>query len=225
MFAKLLGRAYTAPEEEAYQRLARKGYKPASIIDVGAYEGNWTRLARSVFPGTPAMMVEAQPAKLPILQTVVSELPQVRLESAVLSGTRGEEITFFAMETGSSMMPERSNVDREQLTLKTETLDHLAQDIKGPIFLKIDVQGAELKVLSGGEETLKRCDLVQLEIAVLHYNEGAPTFLEVIQYMDDHGFVPYDLSGSSRPNGVDLVQVDWLFVRRDSELRTEFFQF
>ena len=37
-------------EEEAYRRLFHRGYRPASKVDVGAYEGNWTRLARCVFP-------------------------------------------------------------------------------------------------------------------------------------------------------------------------------
>jgi len=80
------------------------------------------------------------------------------------------------------------------------------------------VQGAGLLVLAGGQKTLARSEVVQLEVALLPYNEGAPTFLEVLSYMNDHGFVPFDISGESRPMG-HLVQIDLLFVRRDSPLR------
>jgi hypothetical protein len=67
--------------------------------------------------------------------------------------------------------------------------------------------------------------LVQLEVAMLPYNKGAPSFLEVLSYMDKRDFVPLDVSGFSRPNGVDLVQIDVLFVRRDSSLRPTFIEF
>ena len=60
---------------------------------------------------------------------------------------------------------------------------------------------------------------------VVTYNEGAPSLLDVIRYMDERDFVPVDVSGFSRPNGVDLVQMDLLFVKRSSSLRTTFIQF
>ncbi len=170
-------------------------------------------------------MVEAQPAKLPLLERVCAELPGVRVVSAPLSSKAGEEISFFEMETGSSLLPEQSNIPRVERRLTTKTLDEVAEFVADPIFLKIDVQGAELMVLEGGATTLSRSDCVQLEVATLPYNRGAPTFLEVVKYMDSHEFVPYDLAGWSRPNDVHLVQVDLLFARRDSPLRPTFFAF
>ncbi len=49
--------------------------------------------------------------------------------------------------------------------------------------------------------------------------------LEVLNYMDSKGFVAFDISGFSRPNGIDLAQVDMLFVPKSSPLRTVFFTF
>jgi FkbM family methyltransferase len=173
------GKKLILPEEEAaYRRLLAKGFTPAGIVDVGAYEGYWTRMARQIFPGVPVLMVEPQPAKKLLLNQVCSDLQGVSYEAAVLSSRSGETVTFFEMETGSSLMPENSNVARAKLTLQTRTLDELARDLYGPLFLKIDVQGAELQVLAGGQETLNRAEIVQLEIAMLPYNNGAPTFLE-----------------------------------------------
>jgi hypothetical protein len=62
-------------------------------------------------------------------------------------------------------------------------------------------------------------------VALLPYNEGAPTLLEVVSHMDGRGWVPFDLSGFSRPNGQDLAQIDLLFVPRDSPLRQTYFTF
>lgn len=123
------------------------------------------------------------------------------------------------------MMPENSDVPRREVSLITRTLDEIAAEFSQPIFLKIDAQGAELEILEGSEQTILRCDLIQLEVALQNYNTGAPDFQQVVTFMKERGFVPCDLSGFSRPNGVDLVQIDLLFVREDSGLRPKFFRF
>ena len=221
-----LGRApFIAEEELAYRRLAARGFTPTGIIDVGAYEGNWTRLVRRVFPDAPVLMVEAQECKAPHLEGTCIDLPAVSYVNTVLGAVAGEMVTFYEMETGSSMLPENSNVARKERQLVTRTLDELTDEMPRGLFLKIDVQGAELKVLAGGESTLDRSEVVQLEVAMLPYNQGAPAFLETVAYMDERGFVPLDYSGFTRPNGRDLVQVDVVFTKRESALRPNYFTF
>jgi FkbM family methyltransferase len=223
---KVLGHESALSDEEAaYRRLIAKGFRPAGIIDVGAYQGDWTRLAHRLFPDAPILMVEAQEGKAAGLRAICTELENVSFASAVLGSTAGREVTFYEMETGSSYFPEQSNAPRKERTYVTRTLDELAQGFAAPLFLKVDVQGAELEILAGGGETLSRCELVQLEVALLPYNKGAPTMLEVLNAMDSKGLVPLDISGFSRPNGVDLVQVDILFAQRGSALRPEFISF
>jgi FkbM family methyltransferase len=226
MIGRWLGKKpFVGTEEQAYQRLRAKGYRPAAIIDVGAYEGNWTRLARRIFPDAMSLMIEPQASKAPLLERLADELPKTRFVPALLAAQAGNEVTFYEMETGSSMLPENSDVARREVRLTTRTLDEVALGLLEPIFLKIDAQGAELQILAGAEQTILRCDLVQLEVALQAYNDGAPDFQETVTAMKRHGFVPYDFSGFSRPNGVDLVQVDIVFVREDSALRPTFFKF
>ena len=62
-------------------------------------------------------------------------------------------------------------------------------------------------------------------MALVPYNEGAPLFIDVLKYMDSKGFVPLDIAGLTRPNGVDLAQIDMVFVPQSSPLRTLFFTF
>lgn len=212
-------------EEAAYRRLAAKGWRPAGIIDVGAYEGAWTRMVRGIFSGVPVLMVEAQKSKAARLEAMCSELGGVSLASAVLAAEAGKEVTFYEMETGSSYFPERSNAPRTATTYVTRTLDEVAASLEGSLFLKVDVQGAELEVLAGGFGTLDRSEVVQLEVPFVSYNEGAPTLLDVMHFMNEREFVPIDVSGFSRPNGIDLVQADFLFVRRGSSLRPDFIRF
>lgn len=225
MASRALRRPYVPPEELAYQRLKTKGFTPAAIIDVGAYQGNWTRLVRRVFPDVPVLMVEAQESKRPFLEEICRELGGVRYERALLGRSDGLPVTFFEMETGSSMFSENSNVARHETVLTTATLDSLTGPVSSPAFLKIDVQGAELEVLAGAERVLAACEVVQLEVALLPYNEGAPDMREVLNYMAERGYSPFDISGYSRPNGIDLAQIDLLFARSDSPLRKKHFTF
>lgn len=225
LFRKVTGRGYVSPEKESYLRLSAKGYNPGGIIDVGAYTGGWTVLAREVFPNAPILMVEAQAEKIPELNKVAALLPNVRVEHALLAASPDGERTFHVMETGSSIFPEQSNVPREEVLMRTRTLDELSAGFSGPLFLKVDVQGAELEVLDGAVQTLENCDLVQLEVGLLPYNLGSPTFLEKIQYMDRRGFVPLEVCGLNRPNGTDLADINIVFARKDSPLRCRWFAF
>lgn len=214
-------------EEIVYHRLVENGFKPKAIIDVGAFKGDWTRLAGRIFGPIPMLMVEAQPSLRAGLDALSGELPHVKCETAVLGATAGQEVTFYEMGTGSSFMPEASDAPRKELKLQTRTLDDVVDEHLEPlddIFLKIDVQGAELQVLQGADKVLERAGLVQLETAMLQYNEGAPLLPEVVSFMAERGFYPTEVSGFSRPRN-HLVQIDLLFARAGSVLRPEFFNF
>jgi FkbM family methyltransferase len=217
------GGSHFDSEAEAYRRLKERGYTPSALVDVGAYEGHWTRTARGVFGTVPTLMVEPQAAKRQGLEQICRALPDTELVQQVLASKAGQTVTFYEMETGSSFFPERSDAPRNAVEHVTQTLDSIAPSADN-IFLKIDAQGAELEVLAGGEETLSRSTLVQLEAAVAQYNEGAPTLREVLGFMEERGFVMLDLAGHSRIQGY-LVQMDLLFVPRRSPLLKDFFSF
>ncbi|QDZ08056.1 FkbM family methyltransferase [Sphingomonas panacisoli] len=214
-------------EETTYRRLAGLGFAPDGYIDVGAYHGNWTRLANKVLGQKPSLMVEGQAALLPALESYAATRSDLSVYGGVLSATSGEEVSFYEMGTGSSIFAEASNAPRERKTVTTHTLDEVAADFLTTVaapFLKIDVQGAELKILAGGAKVLERASLVQLEVAMLPYNKGAPLMPEVVAWMAERGWLPTEISGFSRPSG-PLVQIDLLFARADSPLRPSEFRF
>lgn len=214
-------------EETTYRRLAQMGFAADSYIDVGAYHGNWTRLANRLLGAKPTLMVEGQPSLVPALEAFAATRSDLSVAGGVLSDKSGEQIPFFEMGTGSSIFAEASNAPREQKTTTTQTLDEVAADFLSTVsapFLKIDVQGAELKVLAGGTKVLEKAVLVQLEVAMLQYNKGAPLMPDVVAWMAQRGWLPTEISGFSRPSG-PLVQVDLLFARADSPLRPSEFRF
>jgi FkbM family methyltransferase len=172
-------------------------------------------------------MVEAQGALIPNLERIAAGGGNVAVANAVLGARAGDAVQFFEMGTGSSFFPETSNAPRRASQMVTQRLDDVVAKWRGGVenaFLKIDVQGAELEVLAGGMQVLAGCSLVQLELAMLAYNEGAPLLPQVVDWMAESGWLPTEISGFSRPRD-RLVQIDMLFAPRDSELRPTRFRF
>lgn len=208
-----------------YERLRDNGLAPDGIIDVGANRGDWSRSVRTIFAQCPILMVEAQASLEPELARACGEIDRAQYQIALLGPAEGEERAFFEMGTGSSLLPENSNVARTQTVSVTRTLDTLAGEVMPDaqaIFLKLDVQGAELMILAGAAATLERCAAVQLEVALLPYNAGAPLLDEVVAYLAQRSLLVTEVSGFSRP-GDHLVQIDLVFARAGSPLRPEFF--
>ena len=205
------------------QNLKANGFAPRNIIDVGAWIGDWTEHVRPIFPSAEFLMVEANPGKQPGLEAVAAKLgPGVRVRMALLGPEPRAEVPFYAMEAGSSVLPENTGFDRVLLALPMTTLDSVSEvvGLQGPLLLKLDVQGYELEVLRGGAATLARAEVVLLEVSLLEYNQGAPLMPEVVAFMSAAGFVPYDICGQLRrePDAA-LCQIDIMFVRRESALR------
>lgn len=225
---QVLIRALEELEEVAHFRLREFGFAPRGIIDVGAHVGEWTCAVGKVFPAAPVLMIEARESQRSALEGVCARMPNARYDIALLASEPGRVLPFHLQDTGSSIFLQRSNVPYEVTRLTTSTLDEIVRRdvrLKEPLFLKLDVQGAELDVLGGGRHTLSCAEVVQLEVALLNYNEGAPGAAEVVRVMDDAGFAIFDVAEMTRTNGVDLAQIDLIFVRKTSALRRDFFRY
>ena len=74
-------------------------------------------------------------------------------------------------------------------------------------------------MLRGASVTLRSCELVLLETSLFQLMKGAPLLSDIVAYMVDAGFVPYDIfSLCYRPLDGALAQIDVSFVRKDSAL-------
>ncbi len=211
--------------EVTYQRLREFGFKPKTIIDIGASHGHWSASVATIFPDARFFMFDALEENRPHLEKL--NAPQFIHEICVLAEKPGHERNFSISGTGSSLYSERSNAPRQLAVVRTKSLDDVlaSHQLEDPLFLKLDVQGAELEILKGGTHTLEHCEVVQMEVAFLKYNEGAPDFADVVLFMNERGFKMYDIAGFVRPTGTHLVQIDALFVRENSSLRPDFFEF
>ncbi len=99
---------------------------------------------------------------------------------------------------------------------KAETIDWIVQErnLKPPFFLWIDIEGAELDALRGGENTLKQTPLINLE---MHEFQGSTTYCkELHEYLVTAGYglvaAPYDECLEDRL----YMRSDWLASDKDA---------
>ncbi len=82
------------------------------------------------------------------------------------------------------------------LEVETTTLDAFAksESIAEIDVLKVDVQGADLDVLQGGQEIIRKSTLaVVVEVEFSEVYQGQPLFSDIDQHLRTQGFVLFDL--------------------------------
>ena len=204
------------------------GCMPGTVIDVGAAFGIFAKECHKIFPDAQYLLVEPIEEYLPVLSTVVKAIPHARHVSAVVAGEDGR--TFLNVHhdlVGSSLyreVEEGTDIDGVLREVRAVTLDSLVGDgernAPPPFLIKIDVQGAELDVLGGGEKTLAGTEYVLLEVSLFNFFRQGPTFCDVVAYMKSKGFVPYDIYGLQyRLLDGALSQIDIAFVKEDGQFR------
>lgn len=175
-------------------------------------------------------MRQIYPASIYYLYEAIdySELDRYKGDAAVnvynvlLSDTKAYKEWFQNKDTGDSMFREKGRhyynceeIVRETLDLSSHvSKDRILTDAKN-IMIKIDCQGAEIPILKGaGREILERTDFIILEIPCFgQYNEGTPSFLEHISFMDSIGFVTFDILDNHYINGFNM-QLDVIFINK-----------
>ena len=82
-----------------------RGFSPRGIVDVGANRGDWTRLALSVFPSTPVLMIEPLNEMEKYLVPLSKELSDCTYIKAGAGREAGELVqTIWEDLVGSSLI-------------------------------------------------------------------------------------------------------------------------
>jgi len=221
-FQHLASKYLFAPDMRfGLESFASRGFNPPLILDIGAFEGSWSKMAMEIWPEAKFLLVEANPAKAALLRED-SRLKNAEVVESLLGPIDIPEVTFHVMESGSSVFEEHSGVDRQPITLRQRTLDSITRNLNSVDFIKIDVQGYELEVLKGGQQTLAKAQAILIELSLIEINQGAPLLAEALTFMNGAGFVAYDiLEFHRRPLDGAMNQIDVLFVREGSPLRAD----
>ena len=188
------------------------------VIDGGANRGAFTDAFLRLHHPKRVVLVEAIPALAERLRARYAGDPRIAVVSAALSDGNGEaQFEINRSEASSSLLPidprnskwfSRDLTVARTVNIPTLTLPELItqQGLPAVDLLKLDLQGAERLVLSGGAEVLDRVRVIYTEVFFEQLYAGAWLFWEMNDFLSRHGFKLCGLSNLVHAPDGDLVQ-------------------
>lgn len=205
--------------KERLYALKDRGFQPEGILDIGAHVGDLSLLLKEIWPYANVVSIDANPH-------IEEELKKRKLNYKIeaLSNEIGKEKGFYiskewALSSGNSFYRENttsfSNENCEFIKVITNTLDNLFKSGEKFELIKLDTQGSETDILSGGVNLLKNTQYILTEAAVHEYNIGANTITQMFSLMSGLGFELDDICNFFHNSKNILMQVDLLFKRKE----------
>jgi FkbM family methyltransferase len=187
-------------DHRAMLDIMEKVVEPASTcIDIGASEGRVLNEMLRLAPGGRHFAFEPIPQLAGKLR---AGFPQVCVTACALSDTEETAIFHHAvdLEGWSGLRRQRYPVETrvEEIQVPVRRLDDILPPDAPVRFIKIDVEGAELHVLKGARETIRRCrPHIIFEYAEIHGLEYGTRPEDIYDYLTaECGLVVRSILGS-----------------------------
>jgi FkbM family methyltransferase len=196
-----------------------------TILDIGANAGQFAQQILRIFPEATIYSFEPLKDCYEQLVKTLGGSPRVRAFNVAL-GERKEQreilrnefspsSSFLAMaETHKAAFPFTQRSSPE--TVEVVRLDDFVSDleVRKPLLIKMDVQGFEDKVISGGADTIRRADVVIVEVSMIGLYDGQPLFAEIHGMMTNLGF-KYRGNWDQLMSPLDghILQADAIFMK------------
>ena len=197
-----------------------------TCVDAGAHKGSWTRALMLAFRPEAVVLVECEPRLVGELNTTIGKLPRTRIVDAGLSGEDGSA-EFFQLRhpAGSSLLKPRQDIGKQfeqnswdvvgRARVRTVSYDRLVESEEEVSILKLDIQGAEAKVLRGSESGLKKTKAIIMEVTFLSHYEDDATFPHLHELMRLKGFGLYRLSDAYHRGNGRAIYADAVYIREE----------
>ena len=195
--ARFLYRAFKARYRDQGPEIlaAMASIKPGdTVADVGANKGAYLYwLRRAVGESGAVFAYEPQPSLAGYLRNVCSVMKwtNVTVRDCAISDSAGVR-TLHVPGDGDSPGASLENAILESVRCRsyecrTDTLDHELRDAARVAFLKLDVEGHELRVLRGATETLRRDGpVILLECEARHLTSHS--MQDVFRFLETFGY-------------------------------------
>jgi methyltransferase, FkbM family len=203
-------------EDDVMDALSERMRPEDIVYDIGAYCGVWAvLLARQV---REVMAFEPNPGTFAVLRETiaVNRVPNITACDVALGG-QSRVAELWGTGSGASLRPGEARPSSSRV--RVETLDSFAAGMTAmPDVLKIDVEGAELDVLSGGPQCLAHARLVCIEVHFDELPKFGTDYAKIGTLMAQAGFIEVMRSHPERAGAEDATRMHVVFEKR-SEAR------
>lgn len=190
------------------------GVSPKMVIDVGASSGDFSKTCEGVFKNVKIIAFEPHPKAYELLKK-----KKVVAFNFALSDLDGESRFNISTKGGeeSSLLEGDIHKHIAKIKVKTKRFDSLDLNIERPCYVKIDVEGAEEKVIRGFGEKLKEIDVIQVELCFRNYYKGQSSLKGIVNLLDSYGFRGFIQKGVCYDDNLPIPsQCDLIFFNQNN---------
>uniref|UniRef100_E1T8I1 Methyltransferase FkbM family n=1 Tax=Burkholderia sp. (strain CCGE1003) TaxID=640512 RepID=E1T8I1_BURSG len=173
------------------------GDSGGTYLDIGANIGMTTIPIAQHNERVKCYAFEPEPVNYRnLLRNITENCQSGNIETFQLALHEREEVLPFEIADGNlgdhrlhieTRLPAKQNeTGRQIIEVRCMRLDDVPMQLTGPVFVKIDTQGAEPYVIAGGRNTLARADAILIEWSPYHMARlgGDPNI--VLQFLEAH---------------------------------------
>jgi FkbM family methyltransferase len=205
--------------DDALRRLRTHNIEIASLIDIGASDGFWSKAFAYHFPGRHQLLVDANQVHRPKLTEVCQRNTNWRFE---ITAVGAAEATLY-FDGSDPLLGQLSEypLNEHYQPCPVTSIDRLVADhaLPPPFLLKLDTHGVEIPILTGATKTLKQTNAIVIEAYNMTFGGVAVPFWDLCRHMLDLGFRPLDVFDLLyREIDGAFWQFDLLFARSDLPL-------
>lgn len=208
--------------------------EPSIIFDVGAYIGQISKTYKEIFPGATIYCFEPFPESFQKLEELSADQKIKAYQLAVSDHTDKTTLyvnadvtcnSFFPRpKDGAHYYPEKAkHIGR--IEVDTTTIDGFcdAEHIEQIDILKLDVEGAEIKALTGACEKLSSCAISLIYIEVMftaHYEDGC-LYHELAGFLEQYGYTLFNFYNLKRAKNGQLRWGNAIFLSPEQRKQIE----
>lgn len=228
-FARSLGYDIVRFPQESHRDHLRALFSQLGInyvLDVGANRGAFARLVRDAAFDGPIASFEPVEASFALLTAASANDSRWTVHRLALGREDGAAAFNVARDARYSSFLRASqyagehfpgSVIERQQDVPVARLDTIFEKVvplaEPRVFLKLDTQGWDLKVLEGATGCLHRICALQSEVAVKPLYENSPTYLYALPKLNELGFELSGVFPVSRDERLRVVGLDCVLVR------------
>lgn len=204
-----------------------EAYKIDTVLDIGANSGQFANELRHNIGYTKRILsFEPLSTAFSLLRANANDDNDWDVFNWAVGDVEGKmEINIAGNSFSSSLLnmlpshlksaPHSKYIGKELIDVKT--VDSFFLDLcktANNVYMKMDTQGFESKVLKGAVHSLTRIDTIQMELSLVPLYEGELLMIDMYSLMEMNGYTLIAIeNGFSDPDTGQLLQVDGIFHR------------